>query len=173
LTKNFAHVPQRENAKKAPDARTLLELAPRVFVELRHFTDWHLRLLGQELDGSLVMGWRAVISVHGMGAARSAAVLGKVPSVASWRVRSVALGVDERVTLAGGRFEAFMVKDPDLAAVVIDQLSGLQRARRSGDADPPHPQHVRKKFVSQPELARPHPVAGHQQPTGKARDYDV
>ena len=63
------------------------------------------------------------------------------------------LAVDERVTLAGGSFEALVVKDPDAAAVVIDQLSSLQRARGLGDPDPPHPQHVRKKFLGQAEFA--------------------
>ena len=64
LTQRFPHIPERENADKAPDARTNLELGPCVFVELRHFTDRRLRLPGQELDGALVMGFVAGIRVH-------------------------------------------------------------------------------------------------------------
>jgi hypothetical protein len=64
LTQHFPDISDGENAKKAPDTRTNLKLGPCVFVELRHFINRHLRLLGQELDGSLLMGSFAVISGH-------------------------------------------------------------------------------------------------------------
>lgn len=70
LTQHFPDISDRENAEKAPEARTYLKLGACVLVELRHFTDWHLRFSGQELDGSLVMGCCAVISVHGNGSIR-------------------------------------------------------------------------------------------------------
>jgi len=64
LTQRLAVIPQGEDAEEAPDARANLELGVGVFVEARHFIDRHLRFLGQGLDGSLVVGFFAVISVH-------------------------------------------------------------------------------------------------------------
>ncbi len=64
FTQRLADIAEGEDTKEAPDARANLELGVGVFVELRHFIDRHLRFLGQGLDGSLVMGFFAVISVH-------------------------------------------------------------------------------------------------------------
>ena len=45
----------------------------------------------------------------------------------------------------------------DLPAVELAQLGQLRReGGGGGDADAPHPQHVRKKFVSQAEFVGPH-----------------
>src|SRR5688572_2483933 len=81
----------------------------------------------------------------------------KSPDAPGRRVRAVAPAVDGRVTFAGGRFEALIVKDTDLAATVFDQLSILQRARGSRHADPSHPQHVGEKFLSQAKFSGSHP----------------
>lgn len=63
-TQHFADFSDGKNGKKASDARTNLKLGPFVFVEPCYFIDRHARFPGQELDGSLLMGSFAVISVH-------------------------------------------------------------------------------------------------------------
>jgi hypothetical protein len=64
LTQDFSDFPKGKNRKKANEARTNLELGPFVFVESCYFIDRHARFPSQELDGSLLMGPIAVISVH-------------------------------------------------------------------------------------------------------------
>ena len=63
-TQHFSDFSDGKNGKKASEARTNRKLGPFVFVELCYFIDRHLRFLSQELDGSLLMGSFAVISVH-------------------------------------------------------------------------------------------------------------
>ena len=60
--------------------------------------------------------------------------------------------LDNLVTPARGRFETFLIKNPDTAAAVADQLPLLQGASRLGDTDPSHAQQVRKKFVRKAEF---------------------
>ena len=55
LTQHLTDIAHRENAEKTPDARTDLELGPRVLVELRDFSDRHLRFPGEALEGPLLM----------------------------------------------------------------------------------------------------------------------
>lgn len=61
---HFADFSDGENGKKASDAGTNRELGPFVFVEPCYFIDRHARFPSQELDGSLLMGSIAGISVH-------------------------------------------------------------------------------------------------------------
>ena len=50
-------------------------------------------------------------------------------------------------TATGGCYEAFMVENGDGAAAVDDELAVPQAAHCRADADPPHAQHERKKFL--------------------------
>src|SRR5687767_8693831 len=56
FTQQPADIADREDAEKALDARTNLELRARVVVELRNFLDRHLRFAREVLDGPLVNG---------------------------------------------------------------------------------------------------------------------
>jgi hypothetical protein len=64
LTQDFSDFPKGKNRKKASEAGTNLKPGPFVVVEPCYFIDRHLRFQCQELDGTLLMGSSAVISVH-------------------------------------------------------------------------------------------------------------
>ncbi len=70
-------------------------------------------------------------------------------------------------------FEASAVEDGDVAAAVADQLALLQRLRRLGDADAPHPEHVPEEFMRHAESVRLHAIVRHQQPAREARLHHV
>src|SRR5688572_9250319 len=66
------------------------------------------------------------------------------------------------------RFETFLIENRDIAAAVTDQFTPLQRTGSLCYADPPHAQHVGKKFLCQTKPVCAYAIARHKQPAGKA-----
>ena len=56
LTQYLPNLPSREDGEKTGDTRTDGERCQLAFVELGNLINWHVRLLGQSFDGSLVRG---------------------------------------------------------------------------------------------------------------------
>src|ERR1043165_2270181 len=68
------------------------------------------------------------------------------------------------VALAREVLEAFAIQYANIAAMVIDKSVLSEAVRRDADAGPAHPQHSRKKFLSQRKGIADCTVVRHQQP---------
>jgi hypothetical protein len=56
LTQYLPDLPSREDGEKTSDTRTDGERCQLAFVEFGNLINWHVRLLGQDFDSSLVHG---------------------------------------------------------------------------------------------------------------------
>ncbi len=80
---------------------------------------------------------------------------------------------DGAVAVAGGCLQTRAVKDMDSGVTVADQPGGLERAQRDRDTGPPHPEHLRKKFVAKRQLIAGRAIMGREQPASQAFRYRV
>jgi len=85
------------------------------------------------------------------------------------RIHAGVYALDDLVTLARCRTEAFLIKDCDRSTALFNQRTFLQNAGCDADAGPSRPQHVRQKFLREAEFIRPCAVTRHQQVADDAR----
>src|ERR1700732_892150 len=72
--------------------------------------------------------------------------------------------VVDAVALASGRFEAGVIDNRDLTAMVADQPGALQLSRNRRDSGAAHAEHRRQEFMRYRHDVRLDAVARHQQP---------
>lgn len=75
------------------------------------------------------------------------------------------VGSDEPVTLTGSFFESFAVENPDLSAMIVNELSMLQLARGLCHAGTPNSEHLSEVLLSECNLIAQDSVMGHEQPS--------
>src|SRR6185369_5019262 len=76
---------------------------------------------------------------------------------------------EQRVAVARGFFEAFVIGDGDPAALVTKQALALHRAQNCIDGGTARANHLPNKFLSDFDRAALDAVADHQQPVRERR----
>ena len=76
---------------------------------------------------------------------------------------------DNRVTLAGGRFQSRSISNQDFTTTVINQLLLLKISGGFANGFAAHAQHIRQKLLRYFKVVCFHSVGGHQQPAGEPR----
>ena len=71
---------------------------------------------------------------------------------------------DDAVALAGGRFQTFVVENPDFALRVRDQTGGLEYAQGYGDPGPACTQHHRQELMAELNVVVIDAIARHEEP---------
>jgi hypothetical protein len=74
---------------------------------------------------------------------------------------------DDAVALAGGRFQTFVVENPDYARLVRDQTGGLEYAQGYGDSGPARTQHHRQELMAERNFVVIDAIACHEEPPCK------
>ena len=71
---------------------------------------------------------------------------------------------DDAVALAGGRFQTFVIENPDFALRVRDQTGGLEYAQGYGDSGPARTQHHRQELMAELNVVVIDAIARHEEP---------
>jgi hypothetical protein len=88
-----------------------------------------------------------------------------------FRKEGIVFRFDDSVAMASDCLQARSIQSRKGAPAVTDQVLLLKRAGSFVYTLAPHTQHVGQEFLCELKLVSSHPVAGHQQPAGKASVY--
>ena len=72
------------------------------------------------------------------------------------------------IAFAGRGLETLTILDADLLRGVVDQACAPQRAERECDGGSTNAQHDREEFLGQLKGVLPHPIVGHEEPSGES-----